>query len=410
MKIFTRRNSIALGMVLVVVIAFGTGAFYGSTRAASSSMSSLAQSSVPVDEKINFDPFWKAWDVLNKKFVSSHKTDVKPQDKVWGAIEGLASSYGDPYTVFMPPEEAKLFETEISGNFEGVGMEIDIRDSIITVVSPLKGSPAEKAGVRSGDKVLKIDDKVTTGLKVEEAVKLIRGKKGTTVHLTILREGIRAPLEINIVRDVIKFPTLDSELRPDGIYVIKLYNFSAISPQLFEEAINKFRALQEQGKSNRLVLDLRGNPGGFLNAAQEMASFFLPKDAIVVREDYGGNSPEDSLRSYGYNVFPSSVKMVILINGGSASASEILAGALSEHGVATLVGEKSFGKGSVQELVKITSDTSLKVTIARWLTPKGNSISEKGIMPDVVVKMTPEDFEKKKDPQMDKAVEILLKK
>lgn len=359
-------------------------------------------------ETVDFRPFWKVWNVLNEKFVSSKATTTvaSDQEKVFGAIGGLTSSLGDPYTVFFPPVEKKMFEEDISGNFEGVGMEIGVKNKVLIVIAPLKGNPAEAAGVRAGDQILKINDTVTTDMTTEAAVKLIRGKKGTIVRLTLQRESRPNPFELKIIRDTINIPTVDTELRPDGIFVIKLHNFSAISTGLFRDALRQFI----EARTDKMIFDLRGNPGGYLEAAVDMASWFLPVGKVIVREDKAKNGPGQIYRSSGYNIFNDNLKMVILVDGGSASASEILAGALSEQGRATLVGEKTFGKGSVQELVSITPDTSLKVTIARWLTPNGISISEAGIKPDYTVKMTEADAAAGRDPQLSKAVALLLQR
>lgn len=395
-----------LAVVLLVAVFVG-GIFVGEARIPAiekvTSLYNKQPASVAAAANVDFEPFWKVWNLINEKYVDPDK--LNDQQKVWGAIEGLASSLDDPYTVFMPPKEAESFASEIKGNFEGVGMEVGIKDDSLTVVSPLKGSPAEKAGVRAGDKIVKINGEVSATMKTEEAVTKIRGKKGTPVVLTLAREGKGQPFDITIVRDVINIPTLDTDFK-DGVFIIKLYNFSEPSPRAFRVALKEFI----DSGSDKLILDLRGNPGGYLDASVDMASWFLPKDAVIVREDFGPKAPEEVQRSKGYNIFTEHLKMVILVNGGSASASEIVAGALREHNVATIVGTKTFGKGSVQELVKVTPDTSLKITIARWLTPKGVSISEKGITPDVEVKMSAEDVEKGRDPQMAKAMEILLNK
>jgi len=351
----------------------------------------------------DFEPFWKAWNILNEKSIFVKK--ITDQDKVWGSISGLASSINDPYTVFFPPEEAKSFSESVSGEFSGLGMEVGMKDKILTVIAPLKDTPAYKGGMKSGDKILKIDSISTNDLSIDKAIRLMRGEKGTKVVLTIFREGEKSTREISLIRDIIAIPTIDTKKRDDGIFVISLYNFSATSTQLFREALQEFA----NSGSTKLVLDLRGNPGGYLESAIDMASWFLPKDKTVVVEDDGSKNPT-IYKSTGYNVFAkSNLKMVILIDSGSASASEILAGALSEHGVAKLVGIQSFGKGSVQELVQVTPETYLKVTVAKWLTPKGVSISEQGLKPDYEVKL-PKDYDKtKKDTQMDKAVEILNK-
>ncbi len=355
------------------------------------------------DSKADLESFWKVWGVLSEKFVGDNlPTD---EQKIYGAIAGLTVSYKDPYTVFFPPEESKAFKEEVSGAFEGVGMEVGIRDNNLVVVSPIKGAPAEKAGVHSGDRILKIDGKDSSSLAVDQAVKLIRGKKGTTVTITVSREGRKDTFDISIVRDVIDIPTVDYELRKDGIYVIHLYNFSAVSFAKFREGLKGF---VESG-TDKLILDLRNNPGGYLEAAVDMASFFLPPGKVIVREDSGDSSKEKTHRSSGYNIFNEKLKMIVLVNNGSASASEILAGALRDHDKARIVGEKTFGKGSVQELISINDKTSVKVTIARWLTPNGISISKEGIKPDIEIKMTQDEFLKKGDIQLEGAADILRK-
>jgi carboxyl-terminal processing protease len=416
----SKRFSLAIILGFVILGSFSFGFFAGSTQGPESAVPALiANSDSAVQDSVDFSTFWKAWTVLNDKFAG---TSTPPQERVWGSIKGLADSFNDPYTVFFPPEEAKIFEEEIKGNFEGVGMEVGIKDERITVVAPIKGSPAERAGIKTGDQILKIGDTSTEGLALEAAIKLIRGKAGTSVTLTLGRAGEKAPLEIKVTRAVIDIPTIRTKtkdevatagsseggtgLRKDGIFVIELYSFSANSANLFRNALKDF----VDSGSKKLILDLRGNPGGYLEAAVDMASWFLPKGEIVLKEEFGKQKEEHIYRSKGYDIFGDDLQMVILVNGGSASASEILAGALSENGVATLVGTKTFGKGSVQELVKITPETSIKVTIARWLTPKGTSISKTGITPQYVVEFTEANLLDKKDPQMEKAVELLSQK
>ena len=340
-------------------------------------------------EEVDFSEFWRAWNIAEGKYVNINK--VTRQDMVYGAISGMVKSLGDPYSVFFNPEESKIFKSSIQGEFEGVGMEIGIRKEILTVVAPLKGSPAERAGISAGDKILKIDDKITPDLTVEEAVTLIRGPKGTKVKLTIARNGDEESRVIEVERDVIKIPIIDTETKKvvtqkgsekkeedlGDIFVIRLYNFSENSPESFRSAL---REMIVKNRS-KLIIDLRNNPGGFLEAAVDIASWFLPQ---------GKNLP-----------------MVVLVNQGSASASEILAGALKDHGKAKLIGEKTFGKGSVQEFLPLTADTSIKITVAKWLTPNGYSISEGGLMPDIELKPTKEDIASGRDPVMEKAIEIL---
>ena len=403
---FLKKHSALL--VLGVVIA--TSSFYfgfqSGERNVATEIVGLENRAEGQPENVDFSAFGRAWKLINEKYVPASTTadSINNQDKVWGAIQGLTSSLGDPYSVFFPPVEAKLFEADIRGNFEGVGMEVVAQDGAVVVVAPLKNSPAARAGILPGDRIVKIGDKSTANLSTEDAVQLIRGAKNTHVVLTIFRNGTKEPLEIDVVRDVIDIPTLDTKELPGGIFVIELYNFSAQSPNLFRGALREFIL----SGNDKLILDLRGNPGGYLEAAIDMASWFLAPGTVVVREDFGQSQEEKVYRSSGYDIFTDNLKFVILVDKGSASASEILAGALREHDKAVLVGDTTFGKGSVQELINLTPDTSLKLTIARWLTPENVSISELGIKPDYVVKYTALDREKGLDPQLDKAVEVIL--
>ncbi len=399
-----------LPLVLITLcVLFGVGALgysFGqkSVRSEKDTISGLINKDGPVEGVVDFEAFWKAWNVINDRFVVT-ATTTSDQEKVYGAIAGLAASLHDPYTVFFPPVEKKDFEEQVSGQFEGVGMEVGMKDAIVTVVAPLKGNPAERAGMRTGDKILKIDDTVTAGMSVDEAVRRIRGKKGTIVRLTVYREGIKDPFEVSIVRDTISVPTVEGMLRDDKVFVIRIYNFSGVVLDQFREALRDFIV----SGSDKLVIDLRSNPGGYLEAAIEMASWFLPQGAVVVSEDRGGKGTAEIFRSKGYDAFGDSIKIVVLVDGGSASASEIFAGALRDHGRAKLIGTRTFGKGSVQELISITPDTALKLTIARWLTPNGVSISGNGLVPDYEIPLTKEDIDKRFDAQMEAAVDFLKK-
>jgi len=414
-----KKTILSVLALVSISAAFVFGAYAGyENRPEAEKVLSLINKEAGNSTSVDFESFWRAWNIINEKYVSTD--GPSDQEKVWGAISGLASSLEDPYTVFFPPEEAEVFQSDINGEFQGVGMEIGIQSGILTVIAPLKGTPAEKAGIRAGDSVVKINDTLSADLKIDEAVKLIRGPKGTEVVLTVIRSDGGEPVEIPITRDYITIPTIDTEVRmdtgelideassaaasnPEDVFVIHLYNFSAQSANLFRESLREFVL---SGK-NKLILDLRGNPGGYLEAAVDMASWFLPVGKIIVQEDFGGRGEPLVYRSRGYDLFNENLRMVILVNQGSASASEILAGALSEHGVAKLVGKKTFGKGSVQELVNITEDSALKITVARWLTPNGTSISEGGLNPDIEVDFSVEDLEAGRDPQMEKAVELL---
>ena len=404
---FGRMTRAAVVLAILVALSFGagviTGAGTGSRLVDSLPLFGDGLDATP-DTTVDLSDFWKAWNALNSRFVVTSASSTLPgsQDKLFGAIQGLAESYGDPYTIFLPPEEAKIFREDILGNFSGIGAEIGLdEDRVLTIIAPLKSTPAERAGLRAGDKILTIDEISTDGMAVEEAIQHIRGEKGTTVVFRIARDGEIS--DISVVRDIIQVPTIDHSYDSvSGVYTISLYSFTATANRLFTDALNDFRATG----SDKLLIDLRGNPGGFLQSAVQIASRFLPKGEIVVTEDYDGKREIIEHRSTGSQIIPAGTKIVVLIDRGSASASEILAGALRDHEVATLIGSRSFGKGSVQELVEIAGG-SLKVTIARWLTPSGDSISAGGLTPDIEVERTHEDVEVGLDPQRERAIRFL---
>lgn len=396
-------------ILFTAVLCFLIGLYIGYYHINKMPKASALSNGTPAKDA-NLESFWKVWNAIDEKYPDASK--VSTEDRVEGAIGGLVNSLNDPYSVYFDQEQTKSFEDDISGNFTGVGMEVDMKDKILTVIAPLKDTPAYKAGIKAGDKILKIDKDITSDMSIDEAIKHIRGEKGTSVTLTIYREGVEEPIEIKVIRDVINVPTIESGMRPDGIYVIRLFSFTANSADLFRNEIKKFYI----SKSNKLILDLRGNPGGYLDAAVDIASWFLPNGKPVVTEDSGNGKEPEVYRSTGYDIFNDKLKFVILIDGGSASASEIVAGAMQDYKKAILVGEQSYGKGSVQEVVEVTPKTILKITVAKWLTPNGTSISKKGLTPDYVVKgvkrkqsdSKPEEIlPKGEDPQMDKAVEIL---
>ncbi len=402
------RNYLGIGLALLLAsAAFFSGMQMGTSQNGLSMEAGLfalfARTPQP-DTTVDMSEFWRVWNLMDEKFAASSTTaPLSAEEKVQGAISGLVEAYGDPYTVFFPPSDAEKFDEEISGNFGGVGMEVGVRDGVITVIAPLPDTPAENAGILAGDVIVKIDDTSTENMTIDEAVKLIRGEKGTEVRLTIYREGETDFLEIPVVRDTITIPTIKTEQRGD-VFIIALYSFNALAEMKMQQALREY----VQSGADKLVLDLRGNPGGFLQSAVSIASYFIPAGEVIVRENFGDGSEEEVYRSSGKTLRDfAPKKMVVLINGGSASAAEILAGALSEHGIATLMGQQSFGKGSVQELVDLPSGASLKVTIARWFTPNGTSISEGGLTPDIVVERTPQQMLEDIDPQMEAALKYL---
>lgn len=411
----SRQSKRWLGFVLAFVLAFG--AFFsglqigqgvssvsGSQTASIFSIFGFSQPTAVATERPDLGEFWHVWDLLNEKFaVGSTSKALTDEDRVRGAIEGLVGSYGDPYTVYMPPEDAEKFDQNISGNFSGVGMEVGLREELITVIAPLPDTPAERAGILAGDVVVKIDDKSTEKMSVDEAVSLIRGEKGTVVNLQIYREGEVEFLDIAITRDTISIPTVKHEQIGDSYY-IAIYSFNAVAEAQVEEALREY----QKSRAKSLIIDVRGNPGGYLQSAVAIASYFLPAGKVVVKEEFSDDDMNEVFRSRGRQIKNFTPKdLVVLVDNGSASASEILAGALKDHGIATILGSQTFGKGSVQELVKLDDGSSLKVTVARWLTPNGVSISEGGLTPNIIISRTVADRQADVDPQEEAAVRFL---
>ena len=384
-----KKILLSISLIILVIVSAGLGFYFGKT-----------QCKICQPEEIDFSLFWEAYHKLQEKFVDKGKFDI--QKIIYGAISGMVKSLEDPYTVFLKPEETKRFIEDVKGTFEGVGMEIDIRKGQLQVISPLEGTPAQRAGLRAGDKIIKIDDKPTTDMTIEEAVNLIRGPKDTQVTLTIFREEWEKTKEIKIVRAVIEVPSLKWEIKNENIAYLKLYQFSEKASFDFRIAAIEILASPCQ----KIILDLRNNPGGYLEVAQEISGWFLKRGEIVVIEDFGARKERNIYKAQG-NASLVGFPVVILINQGSASGSEILAGALRDNRDILLIGEKSFGKGSVQELERLSEGSSLKITVAKWLTPKGELITDKGLEPDIKVEMTEEDYEEGKDPQLDKAIEII---
>ncbi len=354
-----------------------------------------------MQKDIDFNLYWELWDAIKKRYVD--KDGLSDKKMFYGSLAGLASSLDDPYTTFMNPEEYKEFEGDMSGTFQGIGAEVGMRDEVITVIAPLADMPAEKAGIKAGDQILAINGTSTLGMTTNEAVSHIRGPKGTSVKLTIYRKGFKETKDIEIVRDVIYVKSIKTEMRKDGVYVIRVSNFNDDTADLFDKAIIDVMTKNPKG----IVLDLRSNPGGYLDTAVEMVSEWV-EEGDVVKEKFS-DGKEDSYKALGLPRLKS-YKTVVLVDGGSASASEIVAGALQDYELAKIIGEKTYGKGSVQSMEGLSDGSSLKVTIAKWMTPKGRSINDEGITPDVEVKYTEEDFKNDRDPQMDKAVEIILGK
>ncbi|MDD5710943.1 MAG: S41 family peptidase [Candidatus Colwellbacteria bacterium] len=352
-------------------------------------------------EDVDFSIFWEVWDMLQAKHPDIGTIDK--QNLVYGAIRGMTDAIMDPNTVFFTPEDAQKFSDDINGSFSGIGAEIGIRDEQLIIIAPLKDSPAEKAGVQVGDKVLAIDGISTVGISTEEAAKKMRGDAGTTIVLRISRESLPEGMDISIVRDNIQIPTIDASTigKNENILHIQVYNFNSNLSALFYKTVFGFKLSDHEG----IILDLRNNPGGFLDEAVDLAGWFLEKGKTVVIEEF--SSGQDKTFSADGNGSLRNVPMVILVNGGSASASEIVAGALRVNRGIQLVGETTFGKGTVQQLEDLSDDSSLKVTVANWLLPDETLIEGNGLIPNYVVELTDEDILAGRDPQLDKAVELL---
>lgn len=396
--------------LIFIVFAGGVGYFFGQRK-----ITLQLQNNIPdLDisrvisknggKSIDLTLFWQVWDNLEAKYLK--RDSIDNQKMVYGAISGMVASLGDPYTVFLPPTDNKEAKADLRGDFEGVGIQIDFnKDSRLSVVAPLSGTPAEEAGLKSGDIILKIFDEKTKketdtlGISLPEAVNLIRGPKGTKVSLTIQR-GSEKSFLVSLKRDTIVVKSVELSFKESNgkkVAVIKLSRFGERTYQEWDAAVANIKDV------DGVILDTRNNPGGFLQGSVFIGSEFLPSGTIVQQDSGGGNKELLTVNKTGKLL---KEPLVILINGGSASASEIVAGALQEAKRAKIVGEKSFGKGTVQEAQDLPNGAGLHVTVARWLLPSGKSIDKEGIKPDVEIKNDEKD--KLKDLQLDKAIEVLF--
>ncbi|MFH1632250.1 MAG: S41 family peptidase [bacterium] len=348
-----------------------------------------------VDE-IDFAGFWEVWNLVHEVYVDQ---PVSEEDLYYGALEGMLWALGDPYSIFLDPTLTDEFNQDLEGSFFGIGAEVDLRDGFIVVVSPLAGSPAEQAGLLPGDKILAIDSVDTFGMTLNEAVASIRGEEGTPVILTVTRDGLSEAFDIEITRGEIIIDSVVWEIRDDGIAVVEIRIFNEETTALFQQAVQEILTSGVDG----IVLDLRNNPGGYLTEAINVAGFWIDGNTVVierVRDEENHLSALGTARLHG-------IKTAVLVNVGSASGSEILAGALQDYGAAMIIGEQTFGKGSVQEFYEFPDGSSVKITVAEWLTPNGRSINEVGITPDMVVEYTIEDYEADRTPQFDAAINYL---
>ena len=387
--------------IIVLVVVFYAGLFVGSWQATAGELESDGQQVINQNrffdraDDVDVSNFWEVWDLVQEIYYQP----VDEADLFYGAMEGMLQGLNDPYSMFFDPEAAQEFDNELEGVFYGIGAEIGKKEDVIVVIAPLSGAPAEQAGLLAGDEIWYVDDEYIFGYTVHEAVQIIRGEIGTEVVLTIAREGVDEMLEIPITRDEIQISSVEWEIRDDSIAMIEVSMFNDDTTDLFTDAVREALAEGAQG----IVVDLRNNPGGLLTEAINVAGFWID-DMPVVQQRVGG-----SVQSYDAtgNAWLSSTPTVVLVNGGSASASEILAGALQDYGYATVIGEQTFGKGSVQDYYELPDGSAVKITVSEWLTALGRSINEVGITPDIEIEFTLDQYEAGETPQIDAAIDLL---
>jgi carboxyl-terminal processing protease len=392
-----------LGIIIAIAAVFYGGYLYGVEIDKPTDELVIPEDGTSELVKTDFSIFWDSIRIIKDKYYQPE--DIKDEEILYGAIQGAINSLDDPYSTFFKPADAQKFEEDVKGNFGGIGAEIGIRDDQLVVVAPLEGNPAEKMGLKAGDKILKVDDEFTNKMTVDEAVKVIRGEKGTEVTLLIMREGWEEAREFTITRDLIKVPTIDYEMKEGKIAYIRFYSFNGNAVPEFYKA--SFNTLIKAPKG--LILDLRNNSGGYLEVANNITGWFLERGDLITEEKF--HSGESRKFTANGNSAWGNIPVVILANGGSASASEILVGAVRHHHPdITVIGETTFGKGTVQEIETLSDGSEVKISVAEWLTPSGESINKNGIKPDIEVKITEEDIEKERDSQLEKALEVIREK
>ncbi len=378
----------------------------------------------PKNTSVDFSLFWDVWQRMHRYYIDAAVLDT--QKMVWGAITGMVSASGDPYTVFLPPKENKEFKEDLGGEFEGIGAQLGLKGNRIIVIAPLKGTPAERAGIKPGDYILKVNDEETVSWTVPQAVTKIRGKRGTTVTLNILHENSQKPIDLAIVRDTILVPSVEMWAKKVGeiteiggltdagkldqtkmVAYLRLSRFGDHTNDDWDKAVSEILSVKQNngGTLAGLVFDLRNNPGGYLEGSVFIASEFI-KNGIIVSQKNSDNTKEDYAVDKKGKLLD--IPLVVLVNKGSASAAEIVAGALRDYKRATIVGETTFGKGSVQTPFDLTGGAGLHITTGKWLLPKGDSIAKVGVSPDVEVKLD-DTTTATTDAQLAKAIELLLK-
>lgn len=394
-----RRNKVLVGAF--ILLSFVMGWVWGHQDA---QMSKIGSTPDAIERNLqkngaDFSIFWRAWDLLVERFDG----DVNYQQMIYGAIKGMSEALGDPYTTFLTPDEAKQLENDLSGVIYGIGAEIGLKNDQIAIIAPLVGSPAERAGIKKGDIIAKINDESTTNMDLNIAISKIRGDEGTKVKLQIIRDS--EPREFEIIRERIEVESVKGEIKDGNIGYVQISRFDDNTTKLLRTKLDQFTAKSVK----KLIIDLRGNPGGYLDESITVSSEFIKEGVIVTeKKDVNGGSDRFDYKATGNGkMTEDDLKIIVLIDEGSASAAEIVAGALKDHHRATLVGVTTFGKGSVQEIQDLAGGAQMRITIAHWYTPDGKNIGKEGIAPDVTVELTEADYNADKDPQLDKAMELL---
>lgn len=403
------------GAVLLVLVSFVGGVVLGqaqekSVTAKIGQLTNKGAEPAYVSKDVDMSQFWKVWDTVKSTYL---RTPVEDPKMFYGSIKGLVASLGDPYSVYFDPQEAASFSSQLEGTFDGIGAEIGFRDGQMIIVSPLPGTPATKAGLKAGDAILKINNEDTTGMAIDIAITKIRGPKGTPVTLNIMRASSSDPFDVTITRDKITVDSVQGKMIDDkgkntdangGIAYISISEFNQDTVTEFDAALRALLLRDPKG----IILDLRGDPGGYLDAAVEVPRGWVGANPVVIQRKGDGT---ETPMSPTMKISPINLPTAVLVNKWSASAAEIVTGALQDYGKATVVGETTFGKGSVQEYIDNFPDGSaLKLTAAEWLTPKKRSIDKKGLAPDIAVALTDQDIKDGKDPQLDQAIATVNKK
>ncbi len=356
----------------------------------------------PKELETLFAPFWETWNLVHDQYVDQPVDDTL---MMRGAIRGMLEALGDPHTSYMDPQEFEQTNVSLQGEYEGIGAWVDITGEYLKIISPMPGSPAEKAGLKPGDVIVKVDGEDMTGVSGDLVLQRVLGPAGTDVTLTVQREGTPEPFDVTITRSKINMPSAKGEMLEDNIAYVQVFTFGEKTMPELRSALKELLPQNPKG----LILDLRGNGGGYLNTAIDLLSEFIPGRQVVMYEEFGDGTRKEFKTSRGGTA--TEIPLVVLVDGGSASASEIVAGAVQDLGRGKLVGMTTFGKGSVQNWIPLENNQgAVRVTIARWLTPNGRQIHKVGLEPDVVVELTEEDVKAERDPQLDRAVEILLGK